>query len=205
MKCWICGDTATRTKLKYDGFQFYEPEPSRHYRCYCDKCLKSVKETEREERELYIKLKKRQMFLRAVELLENQHTDMYEYKEAIETVEEFLGSNPDKFDSAYEVLTAIILVHNRIHSKMQYKVGKYQVDFLLPDLMVILEIDGDRHKHRKDYDSARDKEIKKELGPHWNIIRIPTEHLDRNAKKIPKAIDEVLEHRATGHINWRSL
>ena len=88
---------------------------------------------------------------------------------------------------------------------MQYKVGPYQVDFLLPDLMVVLEIDGERHKHRKDYDSVRDKAIKKELGPHWNIIRIDTDNLDKNAKKIPEAINKVLEYRATDHINWRAL
>ena len=49
------------------------------------------------------------------------------------------------------------------------------------------------------------KEIKKILGPHWEIIRIPTERLDMNAKKIPEAIDKVLEYRETNHINWREL
>ena len=145
------------------------------------------------------------MFRKAVELLEKQHTDMYEYQEAIEVVSDFLEDNVDKFDSSYEVLTAIVLVQNRIYSKMQYRVGKYQVDFLLPDLLVVLEIDGERHRHKKDYDSVRDREIKKTLGPHWEIIRIPTERLDTNAKKIPEAIDKVLEYRETNHINWREL
>lgn len=157
------------------------------------------------ERKQYIKLKKREMFRKAVNLLEKQHTNMYEYQEAIEVVWDFLEDNVDKFDSSYEVLTAIVLVQNRIYSKMQYRVGNYQVDFLLPDYLVVLEIDGERHKHKKDYDSVRDKEIKKMLGPHWEIIRIPTERLDMNAKKIPEAIDKVLEYRETNHINWREL
>ena len=154
---------------------------------------------------LNIKLKKREMFRKACDLLENQNTNMYEYREAIDVVHDFLEDNVDKFDSSYEVLTAIILVHNRIYSKMQYKVGRYQVDFLLPDLLVALEIDGERHKHKKEYDSVRDKAIKKQLGEHWEIIRIPTEHLDKNAKKIPEAINKVLEYRETNHINWRAL
>lgn len=205
MKCWICGDTATTTKQVFDGFSFYTPSLTKYRRCYCDKCLKEFERTEKEERDLYIRLKKRQMFRRACDILEGQHTNMYEYQEAIEVVHDFLESDVDKFDSSYEVLAAIVLVHNRIYSKMQQKVGKYQVDFLLPDLMVVLEIDGERHKHRKDYDSVRDKAIKKELGPYWEIIRIPTEHLDKNAKKLPEAIGKVIEYRETNHINWRSL
>ena len=205
MNCWICGNTATTTRPIFDGRAWHTPQPSKYHRCYCTECLKEVERVEAEERKLYIKLKKREMFRKAVKLLEAQHTDMYEYKEAIEVVEEFIEDNGDKFDSSYEVLTAIVLVQNRIYSKMQYKVGKYQVDFLLPDLLVVLEIDGERHKHKKDYDSVRDREIKATLGPHWEIIRIPTEHLDKNAKKIPEAINKVLEYRETNHIDWREL
>lgn len=205
MNCWICGKTATKTRPVFDGFGWITPEPSEYHRCYCDECLKEIEKKESEERKLYIKLKKREMFRKAVNLLEKQHTDMYEYREAIEVVRDFMEDNVDKFDSSYEVLTAIVLVQNRIYSKMQYRVGKYQVDFLLPDLLVVLEIDGERHKHRKDYDSVRDKAIKKQLGPHWEIIRIDTDNLDKNAKKIPDAINEVLKYRETNHINWRAL
>lgn len=205
MNCWICGKHATTTRSVFDGFGWSKPPVSEYHRCYCDKCLKDLEKKESEERKLYIKLKKREMFRKAVNLLEKQDTNMYEYREAIEVVRDFIEDNVDKFDSSYEVLTAIILVQNRIYAKMQYKVGPYQVDFLLPDLMVVLEIDGERHKHRKDYDSVRDKAIKKELGPHWNIIRIDTDNLDKNAKKIPEAINKVLEYRATDHINWRAL
>lgn len=205
MNCWICGKTATTTRPVFDGSGWDKPPMSKYHRCYCDECLKEATKKEVEERKLYIKLKKREMFRKAVNLLEKQKTNMYEYREAIEVVRDFIEDNVDKFDSSYEVLTAIVLVQNRIYSKMQYKVGKYQVDFLLPDLLVVLEIDGERHKHKKDYDSVRDMEIKRILGPHWEIIRIPTERLDTNAKKIPEAIEKVLEYRETNHINWREL
>ena len=206
MNCWICGKRATRTRIiKKYGDEFEEARPSRKYRCYCKTCLEEVERKEKEERELYIRLKKREMFRKACSVLESQNTDMYDYKEAIEVVEEYIEKNPDKIDSSYEALTAIVLVKNRIYSKMQYKVGRYQVDFLLPELLIVLEIDGDRHKHRKYYDSVRDEEIKKQLGPHWEIIRIDTDNLDINAKKIPEAIKKVLEYRETKHINWRTI
>ena len=206
MKCWICGKTATTTRPFYNKYGNYTRyDISKYHRCYCDECMAEVERTEAEERAQYIKLKKREMLKKAVNLLENQHTDMYEYKEAIEVVEDFIEDNTDKIDSSYEALAAIILVQNRIHSQMQYKVGSYQVDFLLPDLLAVLEIDGERHKQRKSYDSKRDKEIKEILGQHWEIIRISTDYLDQNAKKLPEAIYKVIDYRETGRVNWREI
>ena len=155
MKCWVCGKTATTTRPILIHGMWDTPELSEKRRCYCDNCFKEVRAKEIEERKTYIRLKKREMLRKAITLLEEQNTNMYEYKDAIEVVSDFIEDNVDKFDSSYEVLTAIVLVHNRIYSKMQYKVGRYQVDFLLPDMMVVLEIDGERHKHKKQYDSER--------------------------------------------------
>lgn len=204
MKCWECGKEATTTRQEFyrlgwidnhSSWMRAEVKPSKYHRCYCKECLDRVQEQERKELAEYIRLKKRRMFLKACDILENQHTDMYEYREAIDAVEEHITENPDKYDSSYEVVAAIVLIHERIYTKMQQKIGNYQVDFLLPELLVVLEIDGDRHKHRKAYDSKRDKEIKSRLGPHWEVVRINTEYLDQNAKALPKAIDGVLKHR----------
>lgn len=206
IKCWICGGEATKTRqMESKWGELVEVPVSQYSRCYCERCAKEVAEKEKKERDLYIHLKKREMFLKACNILESQHTDMYAYREAIDVVEEFVDENPDKFDSSYEVLAAIILVQNRIYCKMQYKVGPYQVDFLLPDDGIVLEIDGERHQHRKEYDSQRDRQIKKELGQGWDIIRIKTDYLDKNAKKLPDAINKVIDYRETGHINWRSI
>ena len=207
IRCWVCGKEATTTRQEklYQSGYLYTPPLSEYRRCYCDDCLKSEQKNEAEEKALFVKIRKREMIRKACRLLETQNTNMYEYKEAIDVVTDFVEENADKIDSSYEALAAIVLVQNRIYSKMQYKVGPYQVDFLLPDLMVVLEIDGDRHKHRKSYDSKRDKFIKSELGPHWEIIRIDTDNLDKNAKKLPEAIDKVIEYRETNHIKWRDL
>ena len=88
---------------------------------------------------------------------------------------------------------------------MQYKVGRYQVDFLLPELFVVLEIDGERHVHKKAYDTKRDIQLQQMLGDGWDIIRIKTDYLDKDAKKLPDAIRKVVEHRQTGKVNWRQL
>lgn len=205
-KCWRCGDIATTTRtLRNDGLSFYYEPMSLKFRCYCKECKEFLDKQEKEDMAEYVRLRKKVMFNKACNILENQSNDMYAYKEAIEVVQEKVETCPDKFDSSYEVLTAIVLVHNRIYSKMQYKIGKYQVDFLLPEVGVVLEIDGDRHKHRKDFDKKRDEFIKNELGYGWDIIRIKTEYLDMNARKIPDAINAVVEYRETNHIPWRKI
>ena len=216
MKCWECGKIAT----KRIGFNYDESTKEfirayldledvniedYYYRCYCDRCLKEVEDRKQKESDEYIRLKKRMMFYKAVDMLEKQNTKMYEYKEAIDVVEAHLIQNPDKYDSSYEVLASIVLVHNRIYSKRQYKVGRYMVDFLLPEHGVVLEIDGERHKYHKVQDKKRDEFIKKKLGYGWDIIRIKTEYLDQNAKKLPQAIEAVVEYRETNHIPWRRL
>lgn len=206
IKCWVCGKPATETRVEYVyGSARFHQWPSEFCRSYCAECRKKVDQKEKEDRDLYIQLKKREMFLKACNILEKQNTNMYKYKPAIDVVENHIKEHPDKFDSSYEVLAAIVLVHNRIYSKMQYKIGTYQVDFLLPELFVVLEIDGERHKHKKAYDTKRDIYLQQALGDGWDIIRIPTEHLDKNAKKLPEAIYKVIEHRQTGKVNWREL
>lgn len=206
--CWKCGAQATKSRFDLIPDDFRHPKDWSlydRYRAYCDQCFADVQSQEKQERDEYIRLKKRQMFRMACDNLEKQGADMYVYRDAINAVEEVVAEKPDNFDSSYEVLAAIVLVHNRIRSKMQYKVAGYQVDFLLPDKLVVLEIDGDRHKHRKGYDSARDEKIKQALGGYFEIIRIKTEYLDKKAEALPMAIDKVVEARERGRVDWREL
>lgn len=203
MKCWECGKPATHRRrigtlpLWADGnVEFIRLAQDRHQRCYCKECFEAQAKKLREENELYIKLKKRRMFETALDIMEHQRTKIYDYQEAIKSVQEFVEENPDKFDSSYEILAAIVLIKNRIRCKMQYKVGPYQVDMLLPDLFVALEIDGDRHKYNKKRDSERDMEIKMMLGSDWEIVRIKTEYLDEHADRLLDAIKKVCDYRA---------
>lgn len=189
--CWDCGKKITDYKL--------------YCRSYCGECEDKRIKTEEEERKLYVILRHREMFRKACNLLEKQSAHMYDYKEAIDAVKEFIEEQPDKFDSSYEVLAAIILIKNRIRCKLQYRIGRYQVDCLLPDYGVVLEIDGERHKQHKVRDSIRDKSIKEALGGGWEIVRIGTEYMDMKAERLPDAIEEVLEYRESKHVNWRRL
>lgn len=204
-KCWECGAEGAEYSMNFkENFYFDEEIVGNTYanpyslRAYCKKCFEQHNEDYKRELDAYVRTKKKIMFERAVRTLEHQNLIIDDYMEAIKVVQDFISANPDKFDSSYEVIAAIMLVKGQIHSKMQYKVGRYQVDFLLDEMMVVLEIDGERHKHRKEYDAERDKTIRKILGPGWEIIRIKTEYLDKHAKHLVEAIKETLDYRAFG-------
>lgn len=197
-KCWICGNAGAlhRNIGERDPlFNDLVPFGEKSQRCYCEKCFNQVVQQNKKDMTEYIRLKKKLMFERAVRVLERQSLDIYDYQEAIQAVEDFIADKPDKFDSAYEIVAAIILVDNEIPCELQYKIGKYQCDFHIPSMKVILEIDGERHKGRKSYDTKRDAEIIRVLGRDWNIIRIGTEYLDQKADLLVEAMKTILEKR----------
>lgn len=164
-------------------------------RFYCDECEEIVKERQASEKKEYIRLKIQMMYERALTLLERQIIDFNSYEQAIKAVEEFARENPSKFDSSYEMIAAVILINEKISAKLQYKIGNYRVDFYLPKLKCILEVDGERHKHKLLEDSNRDIKIRQTLGPEWEVVRIPVEYLEKNARVLPKAIIELKKEK----------
>lgn len=207
MKCWLCGKEATRTNvtIAYGHGDYVYKSPNKYNRCYCDDCYNEMVEHMEEEKKEYVRLKKKVMFENALSNLETQHIDLYKLHPAIDKVEEYLTNNPDKFDSSYEIIAAIVLINGGIQFQMQKRILKYQVDIYIPSHKIIIEIDGDRHKNKKDYDTERDNAIIDEIGYEWQIVRIPTEHLDKNAMKLIAAVDQVVKYRTTGKVNWRKV
>ena len=202
MECWTCGKLATTTLVR----TVYETkEPTRFLRCYCEECAKKVYAQNKADEKEYVRLKKKQMLNSALCNLESQNVDMYKLKPAIEKVQTYIENYPDKFDSSYEMLAAIILIDNGVKFQMQKRILNYQVDFCIPSHKIILEVDGERHKSNKSYDRERDEKIIDEMGYDWNIIRIGTDNLDKKATKLIKAIDQVMKYRATGKVNWREI
>ena len=211
-KCWLCGADATA------HYEMFKPNPERehfleedsylrdrdfmykecHQREYCESCFNKVGSERKAQLKEYVRLKNILMVERAVRSFERQNADIYEYKEAIESVQEYFSEHPEKFDSSQEVLAAIVLIYNHIETKVQYRVGKYRVDFFLPKLMTCLEIDGERHRTKKTYDSNRDTEIKQILGEGYDVVRIPTKYIDQNAKQLVEAIKLMRIERITG-------
>lgn len=181
--CWRCGALVP----------FMVDMP--YNRVFCEGC-KEPHETEKQERlKEYLQLKTHVMHERALRILEKQHVKMYKYKDGAEVVLEAALKEPEKFASSHEMVAAMELIRHQIKVKTQQKIGRYRLDFLLPELKAVLEVDGYMHRHHKSKDSKRDIDVLSELGPGWEIVRIPTKYIEQNIKALVTAIKEIKRYK----------
>lgn len=189
--CWECGRKEAKEHFNLfsqEGDMRFPILKDIHQREYCEECFQRIAEEQAKDKTDYIRLKQKLMFERALVMFERQGADIYEYREAISAVQEHVAKNPEKYQSSHEILTAIVLVENELQVKVQCPIGQYRVDFLIPRLKVVLEIDGYMHDYRTGYDSNRDIAIRQALGKDWETVRIPTKYIEQNAELLVEAI-----------------
>ena len=123
-------------------------------------------------------------------------TDIAQYKAAIDLVRKKLN-NRGWFQSTEEIMVALELARRGVNAHHQVKVFEYTVDFVLPEMKVVLEIDGAPYhgKDRQKYQQTRDDVIKWKLGDDWEVIRISTDNINTNITKLIPGIRAVLNSR----------
>jgi len=181
--CWRCGTLVPKMNK----------EPLN--RIFCRDCAEEHYKEITEAKERYINLRTKLMFENALMILEKQNVKMYKYIDAAETIKEVIEKGLKQFDSAHEIVAVMELLRNKIRVKIHPTVGKYKIDFTLPELFVVLEIDGYMHNFKKLEDTNRDIEIRKELGAEWEVVRIPTKYIESNVKALVKAIKEIRHYK----------
>lgn len=184
--CWYCGSLTNDAPS-------YQKE-----RSYCDKCEKPYKQEDEELMESYLIQKMKIMWRRAVNNIEKQGFDMDDYYEEAHIILDMATEDYNKFQSSPEMMVAMELLRNRVQTKVQHKILRYRVDFLLPEYKVVLEVDGKMHDYRIKKDSNRDVAIMSELNngdKGWEIIRIPTKHLEQNLQRLIPAIKALYNER----------
>lgn len=181
--CWNCNES----------YEYFYRERSK--RALCETCSEKHEKDHKELLENYATLKMRVMADRALRRIEYQKKiNIEEYREPYEVVLEMALKNHNKFQSSHEMIATMELLRNRVHTKLQYPVGRKKVDMLLPTMKVALEIDGKLHDFKTLKDSKRDTEILNELnqdGSNWEIVRIPTKYLEQNVSQLIPAIKAI--------------
>lgn len=181
--CWVC-EIPVATILS---------KP--HSRIYCPDCKEVYEKEKADTLKKYIRLKTIVAFERALRVLEKQSANLYDYKDESELVLDLAKKDPEKFASSHEMIAAMELLRNRIKAKTQQRVLTHKVDFLLPDLKVVLEIDGYMHDFSKVKDSKRDVKVITELGKGWEVVRIPTKYIEENVKQLVPAIKAIYKYK----------
>lgn len=181
--CWRCGKSLS----------FLTKNPI--LRPFCDECEKAHEAEKSERLQEYIRLKMHVMHERALRMLEKQQIGIAVYREAANAVLEFALEDCERFASSHEMIAAMELIRSHVKVKVQQKILKHRVDFVIPELKVILEIDGYMHDYSELKDSKRDIDVRAHLGGDWEIVRIPTKYLEQNAGKLLDAIYAVREEK----------
>jgi very-short-patch-repair endonuclease len=184
-KCWICG------KDIVESFGAMDIMSGRFCKEHWREHQKQYKQTVTE----YLKLKTQIMFERAIRLLENTGINMTDIKREAQAVQKHSVDSPESYKSSQEMVTAVIMLKAGYDFELNYKIGKYIVDMYLPDLKLIVEVDGERHDNRQLQDSKRDTELRRMLGDEWEVIRIPTQYIEQNPAKIPEAVTALAKQK----------
>ena len=161
-------------------------------------CKEHWREHQKQHKEIvteYLNLKTQIMFERAVRTLENTGINMTNIKREAQAVQKHSADNPELYKSSHEMITAIIMLKAGYDFELNYKIGKYIVDMYLPDLKLIVEVDGERHNNSQLKDSKRDTELRRVLGEEWEVIRIPTQYIEQNPAKIPEAVTALAKQK----------
>lgn len=135
-------------------------------------------------------------FQNAVSRLEVLVDNFDAYKEAIEKIRKTLH-HVGWYRSTEEIMVAIELLQKGVKTIHQQKVGKYSVDFVLPDFKVLLEIDGKpfHNNHTLAREGERDGTILLKMGVDWEIVRIDTDKINKDIQKLLPSIEAILEYR----------
>lgn len=191
MKCWECGNEGVKQfDLKQADWLGDKKLGYWHVsqRWYCEECFDRISQERKMDRTEYIRLKKKLMHERAVRMLERQELDLYEYKEALDAVREVSIENPNWFDSAHEMVAATIITSNELMVKHHHVIDGCEVDFFIPELKAVLEVDGELHKYSVNKDYKRDIKIRQALGSEYEVVRVGTKYLEENAELLVEAI-----------------
>ena len=181
--CWKCGK-----QIK----TFYGEQYTGRF---CEGCYEEHASEHKATVTEYLSLKTRIMFERAMRFMEKAGCNMTEYKRYALAVKRHSESNPEEYKSSHEIIAAVVLLKSGCDISMNHKVGSFLVDVFIPEKHVCLEIDGERHTGKELQDSNRDTKIRQALGEEWEVIRIPTKHIEENPDRIPDAIDALYKQK----------
>ena len=140
---------------------------------YCEECEEKLKKI----KTLKMLDKAEKKILKDIKTYRNAKKE--EVLKHLKIVEKRIFDGIDKFSSVPEVIIAIQMQNNELEYESQKKIGTRKVDFYIPGIKIILEIDGEIYHSNENEMFFRDRQIMAQVGEEWEII-----HIDPN--KIPK-------------------
>lgn len=134
------------------------------------------------ENELDIRTKEQKRFDEATRIIQSKYGD--EWNDSIQLASKGMS----RYGSIPEALMSIILAHAKMPFIPQQKIGKYRVDFCIPKIKHIIEVDGSVYHTNTKKELEREGIINYTIGLDWKIVHVPAEAIQSNIDKIFKWI-----------------
>ena len=174
--CEMCGTHILKTQY------------SRKRNYVCSYCKNTIKKKEKLafEQITGTETTAERRFKKAVANIEKQVRDFDKYENAIRIAK----TRIEKYGSIPEAMVAIELLKNKYRIIPQQKIGKYRVDFALPDIKRVIEVDGALY-HKNINKGDREATIQLSLGASWKTLHIPAELIAKDIRKLRKIIETI--------------
>lgn len=134
--------------------------------------------------------KEEKRYRKAVEEIEKQVGSLKGYEKAVDICRKATY----KYGSVPEAMLAIELIKNGYRIIPQQKVGKYHVDFALPNEKLIIEVDGSIYHTNKRKELEREASVNYAIGLDWHFVHLPAESISKDVRKVVR----LLKQRDTG-------
>lgn len=116
------------------------------------------------------------------------------------TVKKRVANGIDRFSSLQEAMVAIQLEKQNVKYESQKEINGKKVDFFLPELKIILEIDGELYHTDEDKEFLRDRQIMRGIGEEYEIVHIEADSVPRYTWNLKEALVYIVQER---NEQWR--
>lgn len=113
----------------------------------------------------------------------------------VKKIREKIAWKKVKFSSLQEAMVAIQLEYQKVEYESQKEIGGKYVDFYLPELKILLEIDGELYHKDADKEFLRDRQIMHEVGEEYEIVHINAESVPRYTWNLKEALPYIVDQR----------
>lgn len=173
--CLICGEK-------------FESGKSNVY--ICDKCESKIRLTkkiamvDKAQKELEKRKGKTKSF--------KPKLDMSEYAKV---VKQRVIDGIDNFSSIPEAIIGIQMQRIGLKYKTQKEIAGKIVDFIIPEIKIILEIDGELYHTDENKSFLRDRQIMGAVGEKWEIVHIKAQEIPKYTWNLREALPHVVIQR----------
>lgn len=146
-------------------------------------------------------IKKMEMMDKAQKELEKRTGKMKSFKPKrdmsryVKPVKERVMNGTDNFSSVPEAVVAIQMERIGLKYKTQKDIAGKKADFIIPEIKIILEIDGELYHTDEDKSFLRDRQIMAVVGEEWEIVHIHANEIPMYTWNLREALPFVVTQR----------